>query len=425
MKLNPEDISKLHPETLALCLGYDPHLSEGSVKPPVFLTSTFQFKTAEEGKRFFELAYGLKEREHGEISGLIYSRINNPNIQIFEERMSAWDQMEKGAVFASGMAAISTTLLSLLRPGDIVLSSAPVYGGTHYLFDKILPRYGIQVHQVKGGDQTPQLMQKKAEELGLSKIKMFYIESPANPSNILVDIKGIVDLARDIEKKTQFKPIVAVDNTFLGPLFQCPAELGADLNLYSATKFIGGHSDLVAGVVTTSEKLMKSIMEYRTILGTMANPFTGWLLLRSLETLSVRMRRQEKSAKKIVQVLKSHKNVKQVFYPGETDSKEQLRLFKNQCKGSGALISFDITGGEKEAFKVLNAFKICRLAVSLGGTESLVEHPRSMTHSDVLPEDLDLYGVTEGMIRISVGIEHYEDLKNDVVQALDSLNLEC
>ncbi len=406
-------------ETLALGLGYDPQLSEGSVKPPVFLTSTFQFKSAEEGKRFFELAYGLKEKMPGEAVGLIYSRINNPNIQIFEERIAAWDQMEKGAVFASGMAAISTTLLSLLNPGDHIISSAPVYGGTHYFFEHILPKYGIAVTQVKGGDETPVLMTEAAKEAGFDKVRMLYLETPANPSNVMIDIEAVVGVAKEIEKQTGNRTYVAVDNTFLGPTFQRPASFGADINLYSATKFIGGHSDLIAGVATSSELIMKSIMEYRTILGTMANPFTGWLLLRSMETLSIRMRRQEKSAKKIAKILADHPRVKKVLYPGTLSSKKQNEIFKKQCTGSGSLIAFEVEGGEKDAFKILDSFKICRLAVSLGGTESLVEHPMSMTHSDVPPEKLEEYGITPGVIRMSVGLEHISDLKRDVLQALE------
>src|ERR1700722_20359348 len=180
--------SELHPETLALSYGYDASLSEGAIKPPVFLTSTFQFKSAEDGKRFFEVAYGLRKKGPEESEGLIYSRINNPNLQIFEERMAAWDGTEKGAVFASGMAAISTVLLAFLRPGDIVLSTCPVYGGTHYLFDKIFPQFGITVHQVRGGNNAAQMLRDKAKEVGPAKVRMLYLETPANPSNELTDI---------------------------------------------------------------------------------------------------------------------------------------------------------------------------------------------------------------------------------------------
>ncbi|USN46437.1 MAG: cystathionine gamma-synthase family protein [Pseudobdellovibrionaceae bacterium] len=418
MKKTDESGHEYNPETLALGYGYDPARSEGSVKPPVFLTSTFQFKSSKEGKRFFELAYGLDQNQQNEEMGLIYSRINNPNLQIFEERIAAWDQTEKGAVFASGMAAIATTILSLLKPGDYIISSAPVYGGTHFLFKHILPKFNINTIQVLGGDETPQLMKQAAEKLGPGKVKMLYIETPANPSNALIDIAKVSELASQLGKG-QDKVLTVVDNTFLGPVFQRPAHFGADLILYSATKFIGGHSDLVAGVVTGSKSLVDQIMTYRTILGTMANPFTGWLLLRSLETLSVRMRRQAKNSQKLCELLINHPKVAKVYYPSLHEvGSEQHRIYKQQCTGSGSLISFDVKGDENEAFRVLDAFKIARLAVSLGGTESLVEHPMSMTHADVAKEDLIRFGVSPSMIRMSVGLEHISDLKRDLLQAL-------
>lgn len=411
---------EINPETLALSYGYDPKLSEGSIKPPVFLTSTFQFSSAEEGKRFFEVAYGLRAREQNETLGLIYSRINNPNLQIFEERLAVWDQAEKAASFASGMAAISTTMLTFLRPGDVVLTTCPVYGGTHYLFHKILPEFGIQVRRILPGDNIRQSVLSAAAELGEDKVRVLYVETPANPSNLLVDIGAVAEVAHEISQRSKKKVLTIVDNTFLGPLFQKPLQHGADLNVYSATKFIGGHSDLIAGVVTGSKELIDSVSGYRTILGTMATSFTGWLLLRSLETLSIRMRRQAKTAKKIAHYLDEHPRIKAVYYPGLLrPGTIQHDIYKKQCSGPGSLISFEVHGGEKEAFAVLNRFKIARLAVSLGGTESLVEHPMSMTHSDVPPEELKSIGVSAGLIRMSVGIEHEDDLIADLAQALE------
>lgn len=413
---------EFNPETLALGFGYEPTLSEGAVKPPVFLTSTFQFRSAAEGKRFFEVAYGLKDRASQEVPGLIYSRLNNPNLEIFEQRLSAWDRTEKGAVFSSGMAAISTTLLALLEPGDHIVSSAPIYGGTHYLFEHVLPRFGITVTQVPAGTDTPGLMREAASAAGTGKVRLLFIETPSNPSNSLVDIAAVSALARELEEQREDDRavLVAVDNTFLGPVFQRPAQFGADLILYSATKFIGGHSDLVAGVVTGSTELIDQVLELRTILGTMATPFSGWLLLRSLETLSVRMRRQAKSARLLARMLDEHPRVRRVMYPGLlADDDPQREVFGRQCTGPGSLIAFEIDGGEKEAFGVLDRFEVIRLAVSLGGTESLVEHPMSMTHADVSPEDLERYGVGPGVIRLSVGLEHLSDLKRDLRHALE------
>ena len=410
---------EFNPETLALGYGYEAAWSEWSIKPPVFLTSTFQFASACEGKRFFELAYGLREPDAGEGRGLIYSRLNNPNLQIFEERMAAWERAEVAATFASGMAAISTTLLGLLRPGDIVLASAPVYGGTHYLFKHVLPTYGIQVRSVRGGTDTADEMRKVAEEEGSSRVRVLFLETPANPNIAHTDIAAVAEFAQELRQAHGTPVATVVDNTFLGPVFQRPITLGADLVVYSATKFIGGHSDLIAGVVCGSRQLMNRVLEMRTILGTMTTPFNGWLLLRSLETVSIRMRRQAKNALLLARELTRHPRVKEVLYPGLLkEGDPQYHLWKRQCTGAGSLISFVVEGGEKDAFEVLDRFEVFRLAVSLGGTESLVEHPMSMTHADVPPDILREYGVTEGMIRMSVGIEHISDLKRDLRHAL-------
>ncbi len=414
---------EFNPETLALGYGYDPFLSEGAIKPPVFLTSTFQFKTAEEGKAFFELAYGLREPNEGEGSGLIYSRLNNPNLQMFEERMATWDQTESGAVFSSGMAAISTTALALCKPGQVIISASPVYGGTHYLFEHILPGLGIQVVFVPAGDDAPRHMREVAERIGPEKIRMLYLETPANPSLVMTDIAEVAALAKELSERRGEQVITAVDNTFLGPVFQRPALQGADLVIYSATKFIGGHSDLIAGVVTGPKSIMAPVHEYRAILGTMATPFSGWLLQRSLETVSVRMRRAAKTAMKLARLLDEHPRVQSVSYPGLTrPGTKQYDIHQKQCTGNGSLVSFVVDGGEAGAFRVLNRFEIFRLAVSLGGTESLAEHPMSMTHADVSPADLEKVHVLPGLVRISVGIEHESDLKRDLLYALEAID---
>ena len=411
------------PETLALGLGYDADLSEGAIKAPVFLTSTFKFKSAEEGKRFFELAYGLDERKNGEEDGLIYSRLNNPNLQIFEERIAAWDKSEQGSVFSSGMSAISTSLLSLLNAGEAIIATLPVYGGTYFLLKNILPKYGVKVHFVHGGNDAPALIEDKIKEIGEDNVRMFFIETPGNPSNILTDIEAISNIAKRLNnKERERKVLTVVDNTFLGPIFQRPSELGADLSIYSATKFIGGHSDLIAGVVTGNKELISEINVSRTILGTMSTPFNGWLLLRSLETLAVRMRQQQANAIELADVLNEHPKVNLVKYPTLLKKGDpQKDILDKQCSGYGSLISFEIKGGEKEAFTVLDTVEIFGLAVSLGGTESLIEHPMTMTHSDVPPEELVSIGVTEGTIRLSVGIENVEDLKHDLLNALENI----
>jgi len=409
---------EFNPETLALGYGYDPALSAGSVKPPVFLTSTFQFASAAEGKRYFELAYGLRARGVGEEDGLIYSRLNNPNLQIFEERVAAWDKTEKAATFASGMAAISTTMLALVEPKSVIVSTSPVYGGTHYLLEHILPRFGVERRFVPAGDQAPAELERVAAEVGPERIRMVFVETPANPSLVHTDIAAMAAITERLGRP-DFRAGLVVDNTLLGPLFQRPAVHGADVVLYSATKFLGGHSDLVAGVASGTARVMDRVLESRAILGTSTTPFNGWLLLRSLETVSVRMRRQAKTATKLARVLHEHPRVARVHYPGLLEEGPQAELYHRQCTGPGSLIAFEIDGGEQEAFRVLDRFEVFRLAVSLGGTESLVEHPATMTHADVPPEENARVGVTPGLIRMSVGLEHRSDLQRDLLFALE------
>ncbi|MCS6828407.1 MAG: cystathionine gamma-synthase family protein [Caldilinea sp.] len=409
---------RLRPESLMMGYGYRPELSVGAIKPPLFLTSTFVFQSAEEGKAFFELAYGLRRERPGEEMGLIYSRLNNPNLEILEDRLTLWDEAEAAAVFESGMAAISTTLLTFLTPGDVVLFSEPVYGGTDYLLKHILPRFGIRPVGVlanagmEGFEQT--LLDRNLRE----HVGMIYIETPANPTNALVDIAACAGLARRLSRPGR-QVLLAVDNTFLGPLWQHPLHHGADLVLYSATKFIGGHSDLIAGVALGAKSLIDQVKSFRTIFGTMASPMTGWMLLRSLETLKLRMTSQMKNARYVADFLADHPKVERVYYLGHLAPETPAHaLYRRQCLAPGSMISFEIVGGEPEAFRFLNALQLFHLAVSLGGTESLAEHPASMTHSDVDPEERIEMGITDKMVRLSIGVEHPEDLIADLEQAL-------
>ncbi|MDO8836239.1 MAG: PLP-dependent transferase, partial [Vicinamibacterales bacterium] len=278
---------RLHPETLMMSYGYDPRLSEGSVKCPIFQTSTFAFRTAEDGKSFFEVAYGLREKGPAEDPGLIYSRLNNPDLEILQDRLCLWDEAESGLVFSSGMAAISTTMLSFLRPGDVILCSEPVYGGTEFLVEHILPQFGIQRVWFGSGTMPVTLDQAVAQGRTLGRIGMICLETPANPTNGLVNIADCARVARDLAAAGGHRPLVAVDNTFLGPLWQHPLQHGADLVLYSLTKYAGGHSDLIAGACLGPEALIATVRGMRTILGTISDPHTGWLLMRSLETLKL------------------------------------------------------------------------------------------------------------------------------------------
>jgi methionine-gamma-lyase len=409
---------QLQPESLMMGYGYRPEWSEGAIKCPIFQTSTFTFKNAEEGKAFFELAYGLREQAPGESLGLIYSRLNNPDLEILEDRLTLWDESESASVHTSGMAAIATTAFAFLRPGDVLLHSEPVYGGTEYLFTHVLPQFGIDVRSFPAGPDGPEAAERVLSDKSVAdRLAMIFIETPANPTNDLVDIAHCAEMAS--RRTGERKAIVVVDNTFLGPLFQHPLKFGADLVIYSATKFIGGHSDLIAGAVLGPEELIARVLESRTFLGTASGPWTGWLILRSLETLKMRMTSQMKNARYVSDFLADHPKVDRVNYLGHlAESDPQFELYRRQCVAPGAMVAFDIRGGEAEAFRFLNALKLVHLAVSLGGTESLAEHPATMTHSDIPAEEQPRMGITPSLVRLSIGVEHYEDLIADLEQAL-------
>jgi len=411
----------LRPETLMMGYGYDPALSEGAVKVPIFQTSTFVFKSAEEGKAFFELAYGLREQRPNEEPGLIYSRVNNPDLEVLEDRLALWDEAEDALVFSSGMAAIATTVLSFARPGDVVVYSEPIYGGTEFFLDRILPQFKIERVGFCAG--TPGALEQAVDSaVTKGRVAMILLETPSNPTNALVDIARAAELAAKLTDPEGRRTVVAVDNTFLGPLWQQPLKHGADLVLYSLTKYVGGHSDLIAGGCLGSEELVAPVRGMRTILGTMTDPFTGWLLMRSLETLKLRMTASMKGARHVAEFVARHPKVERIHYLGLlADNDAQREIYERQCLGPGSTFSFELRGGEPEAFRFLNALQHIKLAVSLGGTESLAEHPATMTHSDVAPEAKARYGVTPALVRISVGIEHPEDLIADVAQALDAV----
>ena len=414
---------KMKPESLMMSYGYKPELSEGAVKCPIFQTSTFVFKTAEDGKAFFQVAYGHRSPEEGEEMGLIYSRINNPDLEILENRLTLWDEAEDCAIFESGMSAITTVLLEFLRPGDMLLISSPLYGGSDHFIKKILTQFGIHVVEFRAGLSEGEIY-KIIEESKLSdRLKLIYIETPANPTNDLVDIQLCKTIANHYSKLNQQPIYVAVDNTYMGPIWQHPLKHGADLVLYSATKYIGGHSDVIAGACLGSKELVTRVRILRTFLGNMASPNTGWLLLRSLETLKALMDIQSSNADKIAAFLNNHPKVEKVYFLGNLTEKDglQYHIKEKQCYTNGGMISFDVKGGEKEAFMFLNALKLIKLAVSLGSTESLAEHPATMTHVDVDPNLLEELSITGKMIRLSVGVEYYEDIIYDINQALEKI----
>ncbi|OKO90140.1 methionine gamma-lyase [Bradyrhizobium sp. NAS80.1] len=409
----------LHPETLMLTYGYDPQLSEGAIKPPVFLTSTFVFKTAEDGQDFFDFVSGRREPPEGMGAGLVYSRFNHPNSEIVEDRLSIYERAESCALFSSGMSAIATTILACVRPGDVILHSQPLYGGTETLLANTLSRFSISAVGFADGLDETAVTHAAEAAAGKGRIAMILIETPANPTNGLVDIAMIRRIADAIGRTKGHVPIIACDNTLLGPVFQRPIEHGADLSLYSLTKYVGGHSDLIAGAALGSKAIMKDIKALRGAIGTQLDPHSCWMISRSLETLSIRMERADSNAHLVADYLRDHPKVAKVHYLGHHEEASAAgRVFARQCLGAGSTFAFDIVGGQPAAVKFLNALQIFKLAVSLGGTESLASLPATMTHSGVPADVRRKIGVLDSTIRLSIGIENPSDLIADLAQAL-------
>ncbi len=408
----------LHPETLMLNYGYDPQLSEGAVKPPVFLTSTFVFPNAAAGKRHFE---GVTGKRPGGAEGLVYSRFNHPNSEIVEDRLAIYERTESCALFSSGMSAISTTILAFVRPGDVILHSQPLYGGTETLFAKTLANLSIGAVGFADGIDETEVTHAAEEAMGKGRVAMIFIETPANPTNGIVDIAMIRRVAEGIGKTQGHTPLIACDNTLLGPVFQRPIEHGADLSLYSLTKYVGGHSDLIAGAALGAKALMKDVKALRGAIGTQLDPHSCWMISRSLETLSIRMEKADVNARLVADFLRDHPKVAKVHYLAHHDPASPAgRVFARQCTGAGSTFAFDIVGGQAAAFAFLNALQIFKLAVSLGGTESLASLPASMTHSGVPADIRERIGVLDSTIRLSIGIEHPSDLIADMAQALNA-----
>ena len=410
----------LSPVTQMMGYGYEPHLSEGALKPPVFLTSTFVFKSAQDGKDFFDYTAGRKPLPAGEAGGLVYSRFNNPNLEVLEDRLALWDEAESAAVFGSGMAAIATTFLTFLRAGDVLLLGQPLYGGTETLIAKVLPNYGVRHVAFTDGLSAAAVEAAAAAALALGRVGLIMTETPANPTNALVDLRLMAKVADDIGRRQGHRPLVVTDNTMLGPLYQNPLQHGADLNVYSLTKYVGGHSDLVAGGVSGARAVVQPVRMLRGAIGTQLDPNSAWMLLRSMETLALRMERANSNAGEVAAFLARHPKVPAVNYLGQLAASDPRRaVFERQCRAPGSTLSFEVAGGEAGAFRFLDALQIIKLAVSLGGTESLASHPAAMTHSGVPTEVRARLGISESMIRLSVGIEQAEDLLADVAQALE------
>jgi len=419
-KQSPTSIGnhKLKPSTLMLGYGFDPALSEGSLKPPVFLTSTFVFDSAADGKRFFE---GVTGKRPGGAEGLIYSRFNGPNQEILEDRLAVWEGADDALAFSSGMSAIATLLLTFVQPGDVVVHSGPLYAATETLIAKILSRFGVSYLDFPSGASREEIDAVIAKAKAKGRVALIYLESPANPTNQLVDVEAVT-AARNAAFVEAERPPIAIDNTFLGPLWAHPLKQGADISVYSLTKYAGGHSDLVAGGLVGRQGLIDQIRMMRNTIGTICDPNTAWMLLRSLETLELRMERAGLSAEKVCAFLRDHPKVESVGYLGFLEEgSRQADIYNRHCTGAGSTFSLYLKGGEKEAFAFLDSLKIAHLAVSLGGTETLASAPAAMTHLSVPDERKQALGITDNLVRISIGVEDPDDLIADFDNALRSV----
>jgi methionine-gamma-lyase len=405
----------LHPATMMMGHGYDPALSEGALKPPIFLTSTFVFESAADGKRFFEGVTGIRP---GGAEGLVYSRFNGPDQEILEDRLALWEGAEDALVFSSGMSAIATLFLALVKPGDVIVHSAPLYAATETLIGRILGKFGVTWMDFPAGATQAEIESVMTAAKAKGRVSAVYLESPANPTNALVDIEAVA-AARARVFAGEEAPPIAIDNTFLGPLWQKPLKHGADLVLYSLTKYVGGHSDLVAGGILGTSAAIVPIRLMRNTIGTITDPHTAWMLLRSLETLELRMSRAGENAAAVCAYLRDHPKVERVGYLGFLEpGSRQADIYARHCSGAGSTFSLIVKGGEAEAFRLLDNLQLVKLAVSLGGTESLASHPAAMTHLSVPQARKDELGISDNLVRVSIGVEHAGDLVADFEQAL-------
>ncbi|HEX2882437.1 MAG TPA: PLP-dependent transferase [Polyangiaceae bacterium] len=404
----------VRPPTAVLTRGFDPWLSVGSARPAVFRSSTYVFSSPEAAERAFAIALGRAKPAEGENVDLIYSRLSHPNAEILENQLVPLEKgAEHAAVFNSGMAAISTLFLLLCPVGSAFVYTTPIYGGTHHLIHHFLEPLGIRAVPVMAGDMAA--MANAIRET--PDLRLVFIETPANPTLRMTDIEHAV---QSVAIQSGTRPIVAVDNTFLGPTFQQPLALGADLSVYSATKYLAGQSDMLAGVVMGADSnMIAALRGLRAILGNILQPDECWILDSRLPTVELRMNRQSKNAARIVPQLAHHPKVAAVHYPANFSDPEQRRIRDQQCRYPGAVFSLELHGGKAAAFDFLRRVRIARNAVSLGGVESLVCHPCTTTHSEMSPEELARYGISEGLVRFSIGVEDHRDLLRDFQDALD------
>ncbi|HEV2676940.1 MAG TPA: methionine gamma-lyase [Aliidongia sp.] len=385
--------------TRAIHYGYAPLDHQGALSAPLYLTSTFAFPSAAEGGRRFA----------GEAPGYIYGRLGNPTVGLLEERLASLEGGEAALATASGMGAITTAIWTLLKPGDEILTDLTLYGCTFAFFRHGLAQFGINVRHADLTDLDA------VEASFTAATRLVYFETPANPNMRLVDIAAVADLAH------ARGALVMVDNTYCTPLLQRPLSLGADLVVHSATKYLGGHGDLLAGAAVGGKELIERMRYFglKDMTGAVLSPFDAFLVLRGLKTLEVRMERHCRSAARIATLLEAHPAVARVHYPGLASAPQHALACRQMTGGFGGMIAFELGGGFDAGLRFMDALKLVTIAVSLGDAETLVQHPASMTHSPYTPEERAAHGITEGLVRLSIGLESVEDIEADIGEALD------
>lgn len=411
----------MRPETLAVAYGYDAQMGMGSVKPPIFMTSTFVYPSAQHAKDVHEAYFDGTGPLVGQTNH-IYSRLGHPGLDFLEKRLAAIDGAEEAVAYCSGMAAHSSIALAHVRAGDSVLHGRPIYGGVDMLYNSIMPQFGS--HAASYLDGTDQADVRAAAQAAMAKgtLKLIIAETPANPTAAMVDLDLMVRMADEVGALQGHRPLVVVDNTLLGPFAQRPIEHGVDLCMTSLTKYCGGHSDLLAGGVSGRKDLIEHLRMQRTTWGNHLDPYTSWLVLRSLESVAVRTERAMTNAQSVAEYLRDHPKVAGVTYLGFLEQGTRPRaVYDRQCKAAGSTFSFHLHGGEAEAFRMLDNLQLLKVAVSLGGSETLICHSASTTHYAVAPEQRLAGGITDGTMRLSVGLEHVDDLIADLAQALEAV----
>ena len=411
----------LRPETLAVAFGYDPEMGMGSVKPPIFMTSTFVYPSAQHAKDVHQAYFDGSGPLMGETNH-IYSRLGHPGLDFLEKRLAAIDGAEEAVAYSSGMAAHSSIALAYVRPGDSVIHGRPIYGGVDMLYNSIMPQFGSYAAAYLDGTDEADVRAAAEEAMAKGPLRLIIAETPANPTAAIVDLDLMVRIADEIGAQQGHRPLVVVDNTLLGPFAQRPIEHGVDLCMTSLTKYCGGHSDLLAGGITGRKELIDSLRMQRTTWGNHLDPYTSWLVLRSLESVAVRTERAMDNARGVAEFLRDHPKVAAVTYLGFLEEGTRARVvYDRQCKAAGSTFSFHLHGGEAEAFRMLDRLMLLKLAVSLGGSETLICHSASTTHYAVASEQRAAGGITDGTIRLSVGLEHVDDLIADLRQALEAV----